>query len=545
MKLTTHTIAQRFRNHLSWQRLTLLVIVLLIGVGLRLILLGDIFLWNDETDNFDEQIFSHMSTSLRRYAAAEAQELTLGPAWPIIIALTCRIFGGVVIVGRIPSVFFGTAAIIAVFLLVLCFTQSNDDKKFFLPAIIAGGLTAISMVQMEFSQRIIPYGAVPFLTTVIVILHLNIIKTLRDETTSITKLLWWGVLYTLICGFSVYLHMSFTIVFASSFTLLAVTVIRLKNLDDEKRVTIFGVFTLIFLAVFFASIGNAIHTQSGYRFYLAPYYHPFDLGAICFLITRAYDLLTYNLNLFYNGALYWPRRLNPVLLPLIIMCLLGWCYSASGKLGRIARHLSLFGAIALLITALLSLSEKYPFGGVRQTLFMSPFIFAFTGIGLWTLIRLGVTKAITVVILGIYLILWSINLPHFYRERILPYTAQDILNAWEQNGKHTFYADGGCGGNIRYMMRSYPDVKIQDFGFKNGMPPEPPFFLISAHWSIENSLWIPGLKDDLEKSGYQIELIIVREATYPVHPDYRQSLYFPANGLWLYKITKGACADCR
>jgi hypothetical protein len=31
---------------------------------------------------------------------------------------------------------------------------------------------------------------------------------------------------------------------------------------------------------------------------------------------------------------------------------------------------------------------------------------------------------------------------------------------------------------------------------------------------------------------------MVRNAAYPMHSEYRQSLYSPANGLWLYKITK-------
>ena len=536
---------QHSNRHISRQKIILIVVISLIGLCLRLMFLGDIFLWTDETDNFDKQIFEHMSTSLRRYAAAEAQELTLGPAWPIIIALTCKIFGRVVMVGRMPSVFFGTAAIIAIFYLVFRFVQSNDDEESFLPAIIAAGLTAISIVQMEFSQRIIPYGAVPFLTTVIIISHLKIINILRDKIISIMKLLLWGVLYTLICGFSIYLHMSFTIIFVSSFILLAVTVVRLKNLDNEKRVTIFGIFILIFLALFLAWIGNAIHTQSGYRPYLAPYYHALNLGAFSFLITRAYDLLTYNLNLFYNGELYWPRRLNPALLPLIIMCILGWYYSAYGKYGCLIKHLSIMGLISLLITALLSLLMKYPFGGVRQTLYMSPFIFTFTALGLKTLTRLRQGKVIATVLVSIYLVLWGVNLHHFYRERIVPYTAQDLVSAWEQNGKPTFYEDGSCGISTRYMLRSYPNIKIENlysYIKMENLPsalPESPFFLISTHWTIENPLfWIPDLKENLKKTGYHTKLIIVREATYPVHPDYVQSLYFPANGLWLYKITK-------
>ena len=131
MSLSDNTDPKRNRSQLNWQKVTLIILILLAGLALRIIALGDIFLWNDETDNFDEQIFKHMTTSLRRYAATESQELTLGPAWSLIIAITCKVFGGVVMVGRMPSVFFGSAAILAIFYLVYRLVQSSDDERVF------------------------------------------------------------------------------------------------------------------------------------------------------------------------------------------------------------------------------------------------------------------------------------------------------------------------------------------------------------------------------------------------------------------------------
>jgi hypothetical protein len=194
--------------------------------------------------------------------------------------------------------------------------------------------------------------------------------------------------------------------------------------------------------------------------------------------------------------------------------------------------------ISLLITALLSLLMKYPFGGVRQTLFMSPFIFAFTGLGFWILIRSRLGKAVAGVLIVTYFALWCFNLPHFYEERIFPYTTQDLVNVWEKNGKLGFYGDGGCTDTIKYMLRKYPDIEIESLHSESDVLPKPPFLLISPHWPVESSLWRSTLKEDFEKLGYHTELIIVREAAYPMHPKYRQSIYSPANGLWLYKITK-------
>jgi hypothetical protein len=168
---------------------------------------------------------------------------------------------------------------------------------------------------------------------------------------------------------------------------------------------------------------------------------------------------------------------------------------------------------------------------------MSPFIFSFTALGFWSLIELRIGKLVTSILVITYLVLWSINLPHFYNERIFPYTTKELMNVWQENGQLDFYADGGGRDTIRYMLREHPDIKIEHIDFDNEVLPKPPFFLISPHWPIEKSLWLPNLTETIEKSGYQSEKIIVREATYPAHPDYRQSLYSPANGLWLYKIT--------
>jgi hypothetical protein len=181
---------------------------------------------------------------------------------------------------------------------------------------------------------------------------------------------------------------------------------------------------------------------------------------------------------------------------------------------------------------------KYPFGGVRQTLFMSPFIFAFTGLGFWILIRSRIGKAVAGVLIITYLVLWSINLPNFYKERVTPFTSQDLVNAWEENGRLTFYGDGGCGKAIKYLLREHPDIEVQDLDYESDILPESPFFVISPHWPMEGSLWLSDLEERIERTGCQTELIMIRNAAYPGQPDYRQCLYYPANGLWLYKITE-------
>jgi hypothetical protein len=521
----------------NWYRLLLVLVILLIGVGLRLYALEDIYLWADETDWFDEEIYGEKSMSLRKYAALKASYHTVGPGWPIIVSLTCRAFGGKAAVARIPSVLFGAAAILAIFSLVYRVLQSHLRGSAFLPAFYAALLTAISILQLEFSQRTYPFAAIPALTTLIVILHLEMVRVIQSDKVSIGKFSIFAFLYTLVGGFSIFLHMSFSVVIGGSFLCFLVLVPRFLKLNRQDQVIIIGISALAVLGLFLAWVGNAIPlSQSGYRWYLSPYYHRLDFGAISFLLTRAYDVFTYHLNLFYNGILYWPRHLNPVLLPLVGLCIFGWIYAALGKFGQAAKYLSLLATGCMVLTAVLALLKKYPFGGVRQTIFMTPFLLSFTAIGFYTVVRSPKLKPIGVVVAVAYIILWMINLPHFYRERVQPFDSKELMTTWEQSGKLKVYTLGGSNESIRYRLRGQPRIEIKDLPWPR-LPNEESFLLVSTHWSIEDELWRPKLKGEIESSGFVGTLLMNRLPKYPLKRDYIQSLYYPPNGLWVYKIS--------
>jgi len=524
----------------KWNRLLLVLVILFVGMVLRFHGLEDIFLWNDETDWFDEEVYGHKSLGLLRYAALKAQEHSVGPAWPIIVRLACKALGGTAMVARIPSVLFGTATILAILFLVYYVLKSHSRKSAFVAAFLAALLTAISIPQIEFSQRTYPFGTIPFLTTLLVLLHLEIVKVIQSDRLSIEKFSILAFLYALIAGFSIFLHMSFSIVLVSSFFILLVLARRFLKLDHQNQVTFIGISALAVLSVFLAWIGNEIHispNQTGYRPYLASYYHRLDSGAIFFLLTRVYDVMTYHLNLFYNGALYWPRQLNPVLLPLVGFCIFGWIYAAFGKFGQVAKHLSILAIMCLILIAVLSFLKKYPFGGVRQTVFMAPFLFSFTAMGFYALGRSARWKPIAVVVGVAYIILWIINLPHFYQERIIPFDSRELLTAWEQSGKPKVYTLSGCKDSIKYRMRQHSQVEVQNLPFP--LPNDQVFLIVSIHGAIEDGhgLWRPRLQEEIKRSGYITTLIMKRIPKYPWKPDYRQSLYFPPNGLWVYKMS--------
>ena len=130
---------------------------------------------------------------------------------------------------------------------------------------------------------------------------------------------------------------------------------------------------------------GAKNPKYGYRPYLADYYEAPSLHAIPNLLLHAYGLGSYALNLFYNPALYFPNRLNPAILPLVLICILGWGLALWGQFGREIRHLAVFSAAAIALPASLSSLRVFPFGGVRQLLFLGPFLMAFAALGLYSL----------------------------------------------------------------------------------------------------------------------------------------------------------------
>jgi hypothetical protein len=181
----------------------------------------------------------------------------------------------------------------------------------------------------------------------------------------------------------------------------------------------------------------------------------------------------------------------------------------------------------------MSLAHAFPFGGVRQTLFLSPFVLAFTGLGLYALRANRLTQAVGSVAAIVYLALWAYYLPRFYNERTTPYTARDIVETWGQNGKPPVYARGGNERELDYTLRNAPEIRFHSLAKET----RPPFLLIVTHYPIDDPVWFEGYPEYLEKSGYKAELVMERPMRHLASREYSTSLYFPPNGLRIYKVT--------
>mgnify|MGYP001181036558 CR=1 FL=1 len=500
---------------------------------LRVHHLSQISLWLDETDFFNENIYGDHPQSLFDFARSTKDATTNTWGWPAVIWISCRIFGSTAGIARMPSVLVGTGAVFFVFLLVYRSIPAPVARNRFTPAAFAAVITTMAMPQIEFSQRTYPYGATPFTAAALLLAHLEVLRAVegRWSERSFFRAL---ALYTMVASLALCIHPSMGLLVAASLMFLIAHLLphfRQQTSEDRKRVLWFAFCASLILAG--SALLNAKNPKYGFRPYLVPYYHTLSLRSFAVLLKHAYDVFTYNLNPFYNPSLYWPEQLNWAILPLVLLCLWGWGRAASNKFGKQIQHLAFLGMVMLAVPALLSLRRAFPFGGVRQTLFLSPFFLVFTALGFYSLRRRRVTQLLGISLAFLYVMFWAVNLPRFYANREPQYRAEDIVNAWEQNGKLTVYARG-CEREVQYALRWYPDVRVESLP----MPSEPPYLVVSTHWPpLEQNHMFYGYADYLKKAGYNATLVLERPPTNLDSLKYSTSLYFPPNGLWIYKVT--------
>lgn len=520
------------RNLTRWQW-GLLAFVLLAAFLIRSYDLSRVFIWLDETDFFNEYIYGSHPKALLDFAVTTKNTTTNTWGWPALIWMACRVFGRTIGVARAPSVLVGTLAVFFLFLLVYHAMPEALARKRFIPAIFAAGLAAIAMPQMEFSQRTYPYCATPAMAAAILLAHLNLLRALQAKpgTPGLRRA---AILYSLAGAAALCIHVSLAVLLAASAALLLPSAARLfaRGTSQHRRsmVRLAGGMAFAFLI---AGLLNAKNPKFGYRVYLEIYYHRLSPHSLGKLLLHAYDLAAYHLNLFYNPALYWPESANWAILPLVAICVLGWSLAAGGAFGPRARHLAFLGMLAVALPAGLSLARMFPFGGVRQTLFLSPLLLAFTALGFYGLWARPRTRVAACLAAAFYLGLWGVNLPRFYRERVAPYSTQDLVDLWQQNGRIPVYVRGGNEREIEYTLRQHPEI------FLDSLPrfSKAPYLLITTHYRIDNPIWYAGYLDYLSQSHYQASLVAYRPPAHPESEEYRTCLYFPPNGLWVYKVT--------
>ena len=511
----------------------LLAAIVLSGLLLRAHNVSRIFLWLDEMDMFNEYVYSDHHKSLVDFALYTRDATTVTWGWPGIIWIVSRVFGPTIEIARMPTVLVSAAGVLVLFFLVYRLLPRDFSGDRFWPAIFAALFAAVSIVQLEYSQRTYPYGATPCLAAAILLAHFQVLRAASGGWKYSPKLFRAVALYTAVASIAFCIHASLALLPAISIGFLFLSAagdLSRQTWAERWKVLRLALGAGAILSV--AALLNAKDPKYGFRVYLANYYSAPSFRSIPKLLLHAYDLATYQLNVFYNPALYWPEGPNAMLLPLVLLCILGWILSVRGKFGPYAKHLALLGLAAVVAPAVLSLVKIFPFGGVRQSLFLSPFFLAFAAFGFYALRANLFTRVLGLAITCGYLVVWGANLPAFYAQRQAMYTPEDLFSTWKQNGSLPVYARE-CERELRYELRQHPEIQIAT------LPQElkPPYLLIGTHNWIGDNRWYGSFPEYLRKSGYQASL--VKEAP-SWHLDSRwhsQSLYFPPNGLWIYKVT--------
>jgi hypothetical protein len=528
----------------AW-RWALLSLVAAGGIALRVHDVSRIFLWSDENWAFNERVYGNPPLPVFDFAFwVQRESGNFKWGWPAVIWETCRIFGGTIGIARAPSVMAGGAAVLLIFFLVyrlLADWQLADrfaGERFY-PAIFAAILAATAINPLELSQRTYSYGAVPALTAALLLAHFSVRRAIAEANTGNGSLLRAIGFYAVAASVGVTIHASLVVLVGISGVFLAADLVLTWSLrtrgQNLKIVGFAAAAAPLFLLALYLTHADP---HSGYRYYLHQYYHPTSHRAIVPLIKHAYDLCVYQVNLFYNTSLYWPERLNPVLLPLVLVCLLGWRLAAMGRFGPAVRQLAWMGITLVALLAVLSMSifRYFPFGGLRQTIFLSPLFLSFTALGFWSLRATPIAKAVGVLVAVFYLAMWGINLPRFYRERVSTYTTADIVETWKANGKLPLYC-WTCYDEIRYAVKDYPDIHVTPI--ENGRLPQAPYFLVLTLGPLEPRYsyfqyfgMVPPL---LEKAGEMAVNVVERPAAHQDGWECR-CLYFPPDGLWMYKV---------
>ena len=518
---------------MTMKRWLALALVVLAGLALRAHALESISLWLDETDLFFNAVYGAKPQPLVAYAL-ERRERTTGTAgWPAFVWVSARAFGRTAAAARSASVAAGTAAIATLFLLI--YLAGRNSPQPFYPALFAAIIAAVSIPLIELSQRTYAYGATPFFSACILLAHLNLVDAFRSKPGSLKRPAVALLAYAAVTAFALFINPTMTLAAGVSFLVLLALMFReWIRRDPDQRSILLGLAGLAALVLFLAALINLKNPKFGFRPYMVPYYHPLNPGAIPFLFQHAYDLLSFHLDLFYERSLYWPLRLNAAMLPLMLICLWGWVRAALGKFGSLARHFAGLGAVSIAVIGMLSLVQSFPFGGVRQSLFLTPFTLGFTGFGFYSFATRRWLRVAGTGIAAVYLVAWAAYLPALYRDRAVPFTAAELVQVWEREGKLPFYAQGGCELALQYMLRSHPEIPVLPFK----MHPPTPYLMISMHWPAERTNWYGDFAARLKRDGYQSQELLTRPAKYLDSWEHPICLYFPPNGLWIYKITR-------
>jgi hypothetical protein len=490
----------------------ILLAIVALGAALRFTGLGRHFFWFDEGLLLDIDSIRH---GLVRYVVRIWGQTTYNPGWAVLLWFVQRAGGDSIWIARLPSCIAGIMAI------AMTYAASRGLRLDRPTALAAALLTALAWPQIEYSQQILPYAAIPLMTSVVVWALAWLARTDPRQapyrfvsfhyvlaTASIVDIVNHNSFIMLIpflgfCLFWIWLRRRAQGQDAAAPGVVSRLRARLASPEAVAAgVTVLSI-AMVALVFFMPKRGE------GYRTYLDPYYLPTFRGhtmgygpftdtayiravpqasaaldLVYFGASRAYDTYLYSVNLFspiYVETLWGLLATAPVL-----MGLAGTLLAIRGRKGPAVQALGVGLILTMAGLFVLSLKKQFPFGGIRQLLFLAPLVIILAAIG-WRASLRRWPLATRVLSLGC-LLLYAARAPLYYQETAARMGEQQIVKAMRETGTQTVVAPefGEHYFMLNHALRNVPKHELIDVTWPQfaALAAERKPFLLFARYAI-------------------------------------------------------------
>ena len=313
---------------------------------------------------------------------------------------------------------------------------------------------------------------------------------------------------------------------------------RFKRLISVAADLVFDAIPLVILAFLRFRLGGTV------REYLQPYY--VAPGELVKIPSLAYDLLLYHFNFAYTTDLYFPLKANLISLPFVILFLIGMGYFMLKR----KWHIFLW-TVGVVITLIAVFAKAMPFGGMRHSFTLAPFLFIFVGYGIEALhaikrryaLSLQLANLSAVGCLIIAVLTFSCSGSSLYSKRKSRVNLATLQKLAEQYQIDT----------IAGFQEAYDILAIMDYSAGNPLKNQG-IQLRMADQNIAYNSNVPSLEFKEKKSylivtcrtplplsfplEYHDTTILVQDFG-PIlqYPEVAQSIYYPINGFFVYLAT--------
>ncbi len=341
----------RVPSRLSFFLVTALFL-LAIGTALRVYHLGDRSLWYDEavTANISRGTFSEVLEKTRRVSAPVVH--------PFILYLVEKVGRSAVAV-RLPS---ALASLLAVFMMLAMVRAKVSQNA----GLFAAAILAISASQIRYAQEVREYSLSVLFAAILIycLLRWEGAGSRGRHPVSLYVALFFAPL------------VQYGLVFLA-FAVLSTIVLRLWFSRDTCFRLIHVVFASAFLAAggllsFFLTLRYQLRLGTSPWYLQQYYFDPRAMSLLRFLGLNSKGLLNY----------FMPGR---VVTACFVIAAVIFCVTQAWK--RRLELITLLVITSVAITACASLARLYPFGGIRQCLFLAPGIILFAGVAFADLLQ--------------------------------------------------------------------------------------------------------------------------------------------------------------